>query len=168
MWAEEINLSSLDEKNEWQEASEKDKQKVAEDSKKVKQVRKKIKDYQIKWNEIALFLAKILWRYYDNWFIINIVHSFLENLEKEYDNLVIIFLPFLEQENKFAKIHDYIVYIKDNIKKLNENHIELIVAIIEFEKLWWEMFWITLKKEDSDINYEKFIKELKLELRDEN
>jgi len=30
------------------------------------------------------------------------------------------------------------------------------------------MFWITLKKEDSDINYEKFIKELKLELRDEN
>jgi len=168
MWSEELNLASLDDQNSSQEVSEKDKQKVTEDAKKTKQVRKKIKDSQLKWKEIASFLAKILWKYYNNWFIINIVHSFLENIYKEYKSLVIIFSPFLEQTTKFTKIHDYISYVKDNIKTLNENHIELIVSIIEFEKLWWEIFWTTLKKEDSDINYEKFIKELKLELRSKN
>lgn len=163
MWVEELNLWVMDEQNNWKEVSEKDKQKVQEDSKKAKQVKKQIKDTQIKWKEIALFLSKVLWRYYDNWFIINIIHNFLTNIEKEYNHLVIIFSPFLDNNNKFKKTNDYIRYIKDNIKSLNSNHIELIVAIVEFEKLWWKEFWNILKKKEYD--YNEFTKELKLELK---
>jgi len=166
MWAEELNLWTLDEKgNSWKEVSEKESKKVAEDSKKAKQVRKKIKDSQMKWNEIALFLAKVIWRYYNNWIIIKIMHSFLKNLEKEYKKLVIIFSPFLEQKHNFFKINDYLVYIKDNIKELDENHIDLIIEIIEFEKLWWELFWESLRKKNSDINYKQFIEEIKETLK---
>lgn len=165
MWVEELSLWTLDEKSEWKESSEEEKQKIKEDSKKSTQVRKKIKDSQIKWKEIANFLARILWRYYNNWNIINIIHNFLKHIQQEQKNLIVIFSPFLDKDNKFTKINDYILYIKENIKKINENHIELIISIIEFEKLWWEMFWKTLKKEDSDIGYEKFIRELKKELK---
>jgi len=170
MWAEELNLASLDEQSSSQEVSEKDKQKVTENSKKAKQIRKKIKDSQLRWKEIALFLAKILWRYYDNWFIINTVHSFLENIDKEYNNLVIIFTPFLEDKRQIEKINDYINYTKNNIKKIDDNHIDLIVSLIESEKLSWEQLkgeqlWGSLKKDDFGISYEKFINELKWELK---
>lgn len=167
MWAEELNLWALDEQNNWQEVSEKDKQKVSEDSKKAKQVRKKIKDSQVKWKEIALFLSKILWRYYDNWVIVNIIYTFLKYIEDEYENLLKIFTPFLTSDDSFSytKINKYIEYIKKNMDILTDEHINLIVSLIECEKLWWDSFWSTLKKKDSDINYENFIKELKLELK---
>jgi len=170
MWAEELNLVSLDDQNSSQEVSEKDKQNVSEDSKKAQKVQKQIKKSQIKWKEMALFLAKILWRYYDNWSIINIVHSFLENIDKEYNNLVIIFSPFLEDKREINKINDYINYVKNNIKKIDDNHIDLIVSLIEVEKLSWEQLkgeqlWNSLKKDNSGISYEKFINELKWELK---
>ncbi len=163
MWAEDLNLSSLDEQNEWKEFSEEDKEQVKEDGKKAKQARKKIQNSQIKWKEIAIFLSKILWRYYDNWIIINIIHSFLINIEKEQKNLIFIFDPFIEENHNFHKINDYIIYIKENIKKLKKDHINLIINIIEFEKLWWELFWETLKKDE--VNYTNFIKELEKELK---
>ena len=81
----------------------------------------------------------------------------------------------INSENKktkieINKINDYINYVKNNIKKIDDNHIDLIVSLIEVEKLSWEQLkgeqlWNSLKKDNSGISYEKFINELKWELK---
>lgn len=162
MSVEELNLWWLDESWESKEVSEKEQQKASEDSKWAGQARKQIQDSKQKTMKIALFLSKILGKYYNNAEIINIMHNFLEDIETQEHNLYFIFAPFLWLgEDKFEKINDYVVYLQKNIEKIEKTHINLVLLLIEIEKLGWEEFWKNLKNTK---NYTSFLQEIEKNL----
>lgn len=163
MLVEDLDMQSLWENAEAWEASEEQKKKVSEDGKKAQKVRKQMIDNQVKSKEFAFLLSKILWRYYDDPFIINYIHNFLLDIEKYQKMLYYIFIPFLEWEKKFEKVNDYVEYIKKNIKSnLKMENLELIIYIIELEKIWWDTFWLNLKNKES--KYKIFLEEIKNQL----
>ena len=157
MSAEELNLWALDEWwASWKEVSEEEKKKVAEDGKRAQQAHKQVKDMQIKNTEFALFLSRVLKRYYNNEIIVNLLYELLHNLEKNEEIIKIIFAPFV-LESGFSKISDYVDYLKENKNTWNE---ELIFEVIEHEKLWWETLWHNLKNWKTEISYKDFKKQI--------
>lgn len=162
MWIEDISLAWLSESWNSKEVSEEEKKKAEEDSRWAARAKKQARDSQKKSRDIAIFLSKVLWRYYNNWAIINIIHWLLESIESEEWNLYIIFSPFLNLESyDFTKTNEYVSYLKSKMKKINNTHIELVLLIIESEKLWWKDFWKNLKDSKNLEKYNDFLREVK-------
>lgn len=164
MSVEDINLWDVAEQWWTKEVSEKEQKKVKEDWKKAKQAHKKIKAQQQEWKKLALFLSKVLGKYYNNSNIINCIHSMLENISIEEKNLYIIFSPFIEHNIVFNKVSEYIKYLKSKLGKVSEEKWKLIFFILEEEKLWWDIFWDNLKSWKSKITYKQFKNEILDEL----
>ena len=162
MSAEELNLWALSEQ--WEsggEVSEEEKKKVQEDSKKAKQVKKQIQTQQIKAKKLADFLSKVLRRYFENEELIVLLYNYLHELDKREQDLYTIFWPFINWEN-FQKVSDFVDYLKE--KEIPSEYTNLLLKLIEAEKLWGEQLWSNLKDEDSEISYEDFMKQLEQEL----
>jgi len=142
----------------WKEVSEKDRQKVQEDGKKAQQAAQAVKKNQKHNHDIALFLSKVLKRYYNNDDIVSVLFAMIKNIDEYINHLYIIFSPFLN--NKTIKnISDYIDYLKEN--NISKEYINLIILVMEEEKIWWNKFWKSLKSGNSEISYSDFIKEIK-------
>jgi len=167
MSAEDFNLWEISEN--WnpnqEKVSEEDKKQVAEDAKKAKVAHKQIKKQQKKNNDLAVFLSKVLWRYYNDSQIINYIHWMLNDINKTEKLLYNIFSPFVLDQDIPDKISSYVALIKSNSKKLEDEDVELIWNIIEVEKLGWKVFWKNLKSERSEISYKDFKKQILEELK---
>ncbi len=167
MSIEDFNLWEISENwnSNQEKVSEEDKKQVAEDWKKAKAVHQQVKKQQKKNNDLAVFLSKILWRYYNNPKIINHIHWMLNNIKKTEKLLYNIFSPFVLDQDVPDKISSYVALIKSNFKKIEDEEVELIWDIIEAEKLGWEVFWKNLKSDKSEISYEDFKKQILQELK---
>ena len=167
MSAEDFNLWEIAENwnSNQEKVSEEDKKRVAEDWKKATSAHKKVKNQQKKDAGLALFLSKILWRYYNNPEIINHIHWMLNNIKKTEKLLYNIFSPFVQDQDVPDKISSYVALIKSNSKKIEAEETELIWNIIEAEKLGGEVFWKNLKSNKSEISYKDFKKQILQELK---
>lgn len=167
MWAEEFNLWEISENwnSNQEKVSEEDKKRVAEDWKKAKAAHQQVKKQQKKNNDLAIFLAKVLWRYYNNSAIINHIHWMLNNIKKTEKLLYNIFSPFVLDQDVPEKISSYVASIKSNSKKIEAEEVELIWNIIEAEKLGWDVFWKNLKSWKTEVSYKDFKKQIIKELK---
>ena len=167
MSAEDFNLWEISENwnSNQEKVSEEDKKQVAEDGKRAKAAHQKVKKQQKKNNDLAVFLSKVLWRYYDNSQIINHIHWMLNKINKTEKLLYKIFSPFVLDQDVPGKISSYVALIKSNSKKLEDEEVELIWNIIEAEKLGWELFWKNLRSGKSEISYKDFKKQILEELK---
>ena len=156
---EQLDLWTI---SEWvwngKEVSEKDKQKVQEDSKKAKQAAQAVKKNQSHNHDIALFLSKILKRYYNNDKIISILFAMIKDIDTYIDKLYKIFFPFITWK-KIENISDYIEYLKENA--IEKDYIDLIILVVEEEKIWWEKLWKSLKSNNANVSYSEFIQSIK-------
>ena len=84
MSAEDFNLWEIAEagSSNQEKVSEEDKRRVAEDRKKAQTAHKQTKKQQKKDGDLAIFLSKVLWRYYHNSDIVNHIHWLLHNIKK--------------------------------------------------------------------------------------
>jgi len=157
MWAENLDLWALQEWV-WQgaEVSEEEKQKVAEQWAAARQAHWQVVASQVKNQKFALFLSKVLKRYFSNEKILELLFFLLHDLEKNETDIKNIFTPFVEW-NWFQKVWDYVEYVKNNNLK---QHKYLILEIIEFEKLGWDILWDSLKTWKSKVSYEDFKKQI--------
>ncbi len=156
---EDINIWWLDEQL-WnkQEVSEKDSQKVKEDSKKASKVRRQIKKSQQYNKQMADFLSKLLSKFYDNSEVLTNLSNYFDNLESNFDKVKIIFSPIIE--NEFKTVADYISYLKTNKKYFNKVDYDLLISVIKSEKIWNK--WKLLKEENK---YDKFIEFVSNEIK---
>ena len=156
---EELDLWAI---SEWvwtgKEVSEKDKQKVQEDSKKAKQAAQAVKKNQSHNHDVALFLSKILKRYYNNDKIISVLFAMIKDIDAYINELYTIFFPFINWK-KIENISDYIEYLKEN--NVDKDYINLIILIIEEERIGWEKLWKSLKSNNANVSYSEFIKSIK-------
>jgi len=167
MSAEDFNLWEISEN--WnsnkEKISEEDKKQVAEDGKRAKAAHQQVRKQQKKNNDLAVFLSKVLWRYYNNSHIINHIHWMLNDINKTEKLLYNIFSPFVLDQDVPEKISSYVALIKSNSKKLGDEEVGLIWNIIEAEKLGWEIFWKNLKSGRSEISYRDFKRQIIEELK---
>ena len=162
---EELRLDDLGE-NEWgKEVSEEEKKKASEDSKWAAQARKQIQKQQAHNYKFAVFLSKVLERYYMDVKIIDYLYKLLPHLEENEQFIIDIFLPFVNS-NKFVSISDYVDYLKKKKVDFKDFKKDLVFQVIEFEKLGGDELWKSLKKGYSTISYEDFKKEILDELWD--
>ncbi len=156
---EELDLWAI---SEWvwtgKEVSEKDKQKVQEDGKKAKQAAQAVKKNQSHNHDVALFLSKILKRYYNNDKIISVLFAMIKDIDAYINELYTIFFPFINWK-KIENISDYIEYLKEN--NVDKDYINLIILIIEEERIGWEKLWKSLKSNNANVSYSEFIKSIK-------
>lgn len=151
MWFENIDIWALSEW-EWQkqEVSEQAQEQAKKQSSWAFRAHQEVIKNQKHNYTFALFLSKVLSRYFSSEKIIWELFELVKNFEKNKNDIVYIFSPFVNWKS-FSSLSDFLSYI--NEKNLTQ-YKNLLWYIAEFEKLWWDDFWYTLKNGKSKVSYD--------------
>jgi len=140
------------------EVSEEDKKRVQEDSKKAFAAHQAVKKNQQANAEFSHFMVQVVTKFFDYTKVIEHLFDYLDNPQKNFPKLKIIFQPILD--NKFSKVGQYIEYLQAYKKDLGEKEINLIFEVIKSEKIWTN--WDNLKAQNK---YDEFIQNIEIELK---
>ena len=156
---EQLDLGALQEGvGSASEVSEEDRKRVQKDWKKAFAAHQAVKKDQQANVEFSNFMVQVVTKFFDYTKVIEYLFDYLDNPQKSFPKLKIIFQPILD--NKFSKVGQYIEYLQAYKKELWKKDINLIFEVIKSEKIWTN--WDNLKAQNK---YNEFIQNIETELK---